>query len=552
MVWAVFIFTLLQIIVWHRVPLASRVPVSLVLEAILVVGVGAQFLALNRLSAAGSGTLFVLWLGAIDVIAWVQAGPQMGVGIALVCTVLVALFFINKRAGAAVVIALGLLIVVHVWLVQRGVLAAYPTSLGRPLTAQELLLNGLIPFATLAVCYVCFAMIHHALFRTLARVVEERRNRDLADAGRRQAEDTMRANQHFEALGKLSSGVAHDVNNALTVILCNAELLSQSLPPGDDRQGAADILSAARSAAQTTRHLLSLSRRAFCVPVSLDPAAELKTACRLAARLLPEGIWISTENRGQRRLLADPADLQQALLNLLINARDAMPRGGAITLAHEDVTLPDGRPGVAVRVKDTGTGIPADVQPRIFDPFFTTKAPGQGTGLGLPMVKAFVEEAGGTIELQSAPDRGTTISLLFPECPVLPAGHNTNHAPPPAGERLLLIEDRDDLRQLLERALRRGGYHVTACASSEEAIAEFDSGARFAVLCTDGFGGNTSVNTVIDRFRADQPSAPVLLFSGHADHEITAVGLDTLKVELLRKPFTGAELLSRLAALPRT
>ncbi|MDQ5981183.1 MAG: hypothetical protein QG602_4161 [Verrucomicrobiota bacterium] len=552
MVWAIFVFTLLQIYVWHRVPLASRVPVSLVLEVILVLGVGAQFLALNRLSAAGSGMLFVIWIGAIDVIAWVQAGPQMGVGIALVCTVLIALFFINKRAGAAVVVAFGVLIVVHAWLVHRGVVAPYPSASGRPTDARRLLLVGIIPFATLAVCYVCFAMIHHALFRTLARLVEERRNRDVAEAARRQAEDTMRANQHFEALGKLSSGVAHDVNNALTVVLCNAELLSQSLPPGHDRQGASDILSAARSAAQTTRHLLSLSRRAFCLPVSLDPAAELKTACRLAARLLPEGIWISTENRGQRCLLADPADLQQALLNLLINARDAMPRGGSITLAHEDVTLPDGRPGVAVRVKDTGTGIPTDVQPRIFDPFFTTKAPGHGTGLGLPMVKAFIEESGGFIDLQSAPDRGTTISLLFPECPARPGGHHADQPSPPPGERLLLIEDRDDLRQLLERALRRGGYDVTACASSEEAIGEFDGGARFAVLCTDGFGGNTSVNTVIDRFRAGQPSAPVLLFSGHADHEITAAGLDTLKVELLRKPFTGAELLARLAALPRT
>jgi signal transduction histidine kinase len=545
--WAILAFTAIQLTLWHRVPLAARSPASLALEVLLLAGLLVQYLVLRRGSVRQGGLVFVCWLSAIDIIAWIEAGPQMPVGIALVCTTLVALFFVGKRAGATVVIGFGLLVLVHAWLVQRGLLAPYAAR--RVPSVTSLLFNGLVCFGTLAVCYVGVASMHHALSRALARLTEELRQRDRAEAARRQAEDTMRANQHFEALGKLSSGVAHDVNNALTAVLCNAELLRHSLPPGEAREQVEDILAAARSAAQTTRHLLSLSRRSFCVPVSTDPAAELKTACRLAARLLPENIWLSTEGSSTRRILVDPADLQQALLNLLLNARDAMPHGGAIALQHEDITLADGRPGVALRVRDAGTGIPPEVLPRIFDPFFTTKPPGRGTGLGLPMVKAFVEEAGGSIHLDSSTGTGTTVSLLFPESRLPTSETSTPPAPPPAGQRLLLIEDRDDLRALLERVLRRGGYKVTACASSEEAMAELSAGHRFELLCTDGIGSTTPVTEVITRFRADQPDAPVLLFSGHADHELVTAGLTTLKVELLRKPFTGTELLARIAEL---
>jgi signal transduction histidine kinase len=553
MVWTLIAFAGLQLILWHRIPVAQRPAISLAFEAILVVGLSLQFFGMRRWSVAGNGLLFVSWLGLIDVLVWINAGPQMSTAIALVCTVLVALFFINKRAGAAVVLAFGLLIVVHAWLVSRGQLAPYPGIAGwPPLNARRLLWGGLTSFAVLAVCYTCFAMIHHALFRTLARVAEERRNRDLAEAARRQAEDTMRANQHFEALGKLSSGVAHDVNNALTAILCHADLLRLTLPPGEEQASANAILTAGHSAARTTRQLLSLSRHSFCQPVSLDPAPELKNVNRLAAHLLPERLWISAEGGGRRRILVDPADLQQALLNLLLNARDAMPEGGAITLLHEDVTLPDGAPGVALRVRDSGTGIAPGVRGRIFDPFFTTKAVGQGTGLGLAMVKAFVEEAGGTIDLQSEVGRGTTVSLLFPECLAAPPSPGAVTPPQPAaGRRLLLIEDRDDLRQLMERVLRRGGYEVTACASSDEALIELDGGGQYELLCTDGIGSRDPVTTVITRFRAQQPALPVLLCSGHVDSELIDGGLASLQVELLRKPFTGAELLARLGALSK-
>ncbi len=553
MVWATLAYLPIQLFLWHRTPLAVRSPSSLIIEAAFLIGVSAQFLAQRRLSIAWNGTIFLSWLGGILVLTWINSGPTLGFGVALLCEILIALFFIGRRAGAVVVLAFALLILVHAWLVQQGVFTPYPVIGAAPMDLSRLIIGGLSSFAVVAVAYVFFAMLLRGLFRTLERMTEERRNRDTAEAARLRAEETMRANQHFEALGKLSSGVAHDVNNALTAVLCNADLLRFTLPPGEAHNMVDDVLTAARSAAQTTRQLLSMSRRAFCQPASIDPTAELKTVSRLAARLLPENMWIAVEGTTSRRILVDPADLQQALLNLLLNARDAMPTGGNVVLRLEDATAADGSAQVVIRVRDSGTGIDPAVQSRIFDPFFTTKQPGHGTGLGLAMVKAFMEEAGGTIELTSAPGQGTTVSLRFPEThrPAPTVGAPEPAQPRANARRVLLIEDRDDLRELMERALHRGGYDVIACASCDEALVELDEGGHFDFLVTDGVGSRTPLLTVINRLRAADAGLPVLLCSGHADQELLSGGLTTLQVELLRKPFTGTELLTRVSQLRR-
>jgi CheY-like chemotaxis protein len=275
---------------------------------------------------------------------------------------------------------------------------------------------------------------------------------------------------------------------------------------------------------------------------------------RLAARLLPENIWVAVEGTTSRRILVDPADLQQALLNLLLNARDAMPSGGNVVMQLEDANAADGSHQVIIHVRDSGTGIDPAVLPRIFDPFFTTKERGQGTGLGLPMVKAFMEEAGGTIDLSSSPGKGTTISLRFPETrlPAPASGEPTPALAANGARRVLLIEDREDLRELMERALIHGGYEVTACASCDEALVELDANRRFDLLVTDGVGSRTPLATVINRLRSADASLPVLLCSGHADQELLRGEFAALRVELLRKPFTGTELLVRLGELRRT
>jgi signal transduction histidine kinase/CheY-like chemotaxis protein len=537
MVWAILAFCPVELYFFHARPLAERSGTSLAFEAVLLAGVAAQYFSLNRLSVRGSGLLFVTWLGIIDVLAWLTMGPQMGTGIALVCTTLTALFFINKRAGAAVVVGFGVLVVVQALLVEHGVLAPYsPVAVRGPATTAALLRAGLNNFAVLAVGYACFATIHHALFRVLAQAEEERKSRAAAEA-------TMRANQHFEALGKLTSGVAHDVNNALTSVLGNAELLKMSLPAGEQQTFADDVISAARAAAQTTRHLLSLNRHSFCQPVSLDPAQTAASVTRLVGRLMPDNIRLALEVRSTRRILVDPADLQQALLNLLLNARDALPAGGAVTLRTEDGP----GPGVTLTVTDNGSGVPAEVLPRIFDPFFTTKGEGKGTGLGLAMVSAFVEEAGGTVAAENNPSRGATFRLTFPACP-LPAetAADESAAPPDMpGRHILLIEDQAELRSLMDRVLTRGGHRVTTAGSAAEAVKLLGT-QDFDLLCTDGIFGSLPVSVVIAEYRRQRPDAPVLLCSGHADQELLGGGIASLRADLLRKPFTGTELLARV------
>ena len=541
-VWAMLAYCPIQLALWHFNFSTVRSNVSIIFEITLLAGVAAQYFSLNRLSIARNGALFVSWLGIIDILAWVTTGPQMATGIALVCTVLVALFFINKRAGAAVVLAFGLVVLIHGVLVSQGHLAPY-TFNRAPASPAALVRSGLSSFAVLAVCYVCFAMIHRALFRALAQMDEERRNRDAAEGARRHAEETMRANQHFEAMGKLTSGVAHDVNNALTSVLGNAELLKLSLPPGELQSFASDIIGGARSAAQTTRQLLSLNRQSICQPVSLNPAQTAAAITRLIGRLMPDNIRLHLDTPARRNILVDPADLQQALLNLLLNARDALPGGGAITLRIEDGPGPN----VTFTVSDNGRGIPPAILPRIFDPFFTTKGPGKGTGLGLAMVKAFVEEAGGTIAARNNPDRGASFVLTFPECPK-PTDQPAERPEAPAGpvgRHILVIEDREELLALMERVLTRGGHRVTAVSSPEAALQKLDR-EEFDLLCTDGIFGSTPVSTVIARYRRNRPAAPVLLCTGHVDHELLGGGIASLRVELMRKPFTGTELLARV------
>lgn len=403
MVWALAGFTVIQLLLWHSRPQDSRQLSSYVFEALLLLGLGLQILGLKRLSILQSGLLFTTWLGLGDLMVWTLLGPQMVTGIALLMTIVVALTFINKRAGAAVVICFVLYVIIHAILVGEGYMSPYSILDVRPVTTVMMLRIGLSAVSMVAVGYAAFALIHHMLFQALEQMAEARRRRD-------QAEASMRANQHFEALGKLASGVAHDVNNALTTVLGNAELLKLSLPPGEQQAFAQDILTAARTATQTTRQLLNLNRNSAPKPVQTDPVEVVHTVSRLVGRLLPGSICLQLDCSSQRHAFVDPADFQQALLNLLLNARDALPQGGEITLRTEDATTG----GVNVIISDNGRGIPSDILPHIFEPFFTTKPSGQGTGLGLAMVRTFAETAGGSVSASVRPSGGAVFTLNVP------------------------------------------------------------------------------------------------------------------------------------------
>jgi len=544
------------LVVFSRRDVSWATVLSLV---ILMTGPVVQFLLRNRWPVRRTSILFMGWLTALLVTACLHNGPFIGLGIAWAVVMLVAIFFVGRRAGLVVLVAFGLLLTVQIVLIRAGVIPMPQDIAIRDDYAGGLGVLIRISFGGLAglvLCFAAFSMMHEALKQALHRMAEEKSLRDTAEAAQQRAEEIMKANQHYEALGKLVSGVAHDVNNALTSVLGHAELLRYSLPAGEEQTYAEDIISAARSAAHTTRQLLSLNRRALCQPISVDPLQMVETVTRLVQRLLPESITVKLEGRSGRLILVDPADLQQALLNLVLNARDAMPTGGTLTLrvADESTAGPAAASAIRLEVTDTGSGIPPEIVPRIFEPFFTTKPVGHGTGLGLAMVRLFVDEAGGQIKVNSVVGAGTTIALIFPESPLSAPdpsrpGEEPGHAA--AGEHILVVEDQPELAALMERVLARGGYQVRLVRSAAAALECLAEGGKFEMLCADGVMGPTPVHRVIERYRAINPLGTVLVCSGHLDDELVRHGVAARDIDLLRKPFTGTELLARVRQVLR-
>jgi two-component system cell cycle sensor histidine kinase/response regulator CckA len=364
---------------------------------------------------------------------------------------------------------------------------------------------------------------------------------DITD--RKRLEEQLRQSQKMEAVGQLAGGVAHDFNNLLTVILGNAELL-RYLPPGSPDAGPLtdDIHTAADRAATLTRQLLTFSRRHPSRPEVVDFNEVVAALGGLLGRLLSARITVQTRlSPVPVRVLADRGHLEQVVMNLAVNARDAMPDGGTLTIVTEWC---DGF--ARLSVSDTGVGMTEEVKARIFEPFFTTKAPDRGTGLGLAVVHGVVEQAGGRIEVESAPGRGTTFRIDLPECSdgeITPVPIRT---PYPAGAwaarggTVLLVEDEDAVRKLARYVLEERGYTVVEALDAETALGLLPGNSGIDLLVTDlvmpGMGGRE----LAVRVRAANPQVGVVFMSGYApDAGRLAEIPDSV---FLPKPFTPTEL----------
>ena len=367
------------------------------------------------------------------------------------------------------------------------------------------------------------------------------------------ARERKSATQRLELVGQLAGGVAHDFNNALMVILAATESLRLELAEPDcDPAGVKDsldtILEAGRSAGELTRRLLTLGRRASLERRAVSMHGVLESSAKLLQRALPSNIRLVVEAHAENDLvMGDAASLESALINLALNARDAMPAGGTMTFRAENVVL-DAQwcqasgfelvPGsfVRVSVRDTGTGIAPEHAARVFEPFFTTKEEGKGTGLGLASVFGVVREHGGAVHLFSEPGRGTVFHLTLPNPAVL-----VEHAPLPTivrrfeGRRVLVIDDEAPIRRMLARLLGRLGLQCTLAASAEEGLASYEAG--FDLLITDIVLPGRRGNELAAELLARQPSLRALLISGFPkDSELSSLPAD--RVRLLGKPFT--------------
>ena len=385
---------------------------------------------------------------------------------------------------------------------------------------------------------------------------------------RAQTEEALSHAQRLESVGQLTGGIAHDFNNLLTVIQGNLQVLEE-LPALAEQSHALLLVAAAARAskrgAELTSKLLAFARRQVLEPSAIDVNALLLSLSDMLQRTLDQRIAIEVDAPPCPACLADAGQLESALLNIAINARDAMPGGGRLRFHAEPcAVLPDdvhggrdkpeadGAPFVAISITDTGTGMADEVRERAFEPFFTTKEPGRGTGLGLSTVYGFVKQSRGGISVRSAPGAGTTVTLYIPRIDTAasapPAAEISATIPP--GLRVLLVEDDADVRVLMQAFLVALGCRITACPSAEQAWHTLAWDARYDLLLTDiALGAGMRGTELAARAQARLPGMAVLLMSGFSAELLQADRDVPPAWELLRKPCTRAELARAIASV---
>jgi PAS domain S-box-containing protein len=375
--------------------------------------------------------------------------------------------------------------------------------------------------------------------------------RDVTD--RKRLEAQLLQAQKMEAIGRLAGGVAHDFNNMLTAILGFSELLLRTQPRDDPgREYVEEIYRAGERAATLTRQLLAFSRKQVLLPRVLDLNAVVLNMDRMLRRVLGEDITLETDLDPELRpIKADPGQVEQVLLNLAVNARDAMPQGGRIRIVTANAELseaearahPEVQPGpyVLLAVTDTGCGMDEATQARIFEPFFTTKEPGKGTGLGLAMVYGIVKQSGGHISVRSAPGEGSTFEVYLPcVAAASPPADAPPAGPPPRGtETVLLVEDEEAVRTLACQTLEQNGYTVLVAPDGTRAVQLAQQYAGpIHLLVTDVVMPSLGGRELANHLTATRSGLRVLYISGYADDAIFRHGLLSPGVAFLQKPFS--------------
>jgi two-component system, cell cycle sensor histidine kinase and response regulator CckA len=379
--------------------------------------------------------------------------------------------------------------------------------------------------------------------------------RKRAEGALRRSEGFLRQSQKMEAIGSLAGGIAHDFNNLLTVILSYCSLLIADLKPADPMRADLDeVQAAARRAAGLTRQLLVFSRQQSLQPVLIDLRESALQVERMLKRMIGENIELTTVGApALGKIMADPSQIEQIIMNLAVNARDAMPEGGSLVIETADVVLDEAyatehagvTPGrhVMLAMTDTGTGMDEALQARIFEPFFTTKEKGQGTGLGLAIVFGIVEQSGGSIAVDSEPGRGTTFRIYFPRAiGAVESPCETMHPDeiaPQAAETILLVEDDEQVRNVAGLILRRSGYRVLEAQNGGDALLICEQQpTAIHLLLTDVVMPRMSGPQLAARVKCIRPEMRVLYMSGYAGNSITEHTDQDPAIPLLQKPLT--------------
>ena len=374
----------------------------------------------------------------------------------------------------------------------------------------------------------------------------------------------LRQSQKLEAVGRLAGGIAHDFNNLLTVIRGYSELLMKTEISEQSHERLTEIYKAADRASALTRQLLAFSRKQVMKPKVLHLNALVEGTEKMLRRLIGEDVEVSTAlSPNVSRISADPSQIEQVLINLVVNARDAMPEGGKITIETANVVLDEAYADLHLAVKagsyvmlavsDTGVGMDAETRKQIFEPFFTTKETGKGTGLGLSMVYGIVKQSGGNIWVYSEVGKGTTFKIYFPvaePAAIAPVREATTVFATRATETILLVEDEEMVRNLTTSILAEKGYRVLAARNGDEAIEVANTHRGVIdVLITDVIMPRMNGKQVADVITRKHPKIPVLYMSGYTDEAIVHHGVLEQGINFIEKPFTSQALTTKVRRL---
>lgn len=386
--------------------------------------------------------------------------------------------------------------------------------------------------------------------------------RKQAEEQRARLEEELRQSQKMDAIGRLAGGISHDINNLLTAISVSADLMSMDIAEKDPlHQECDEIRKAVEQATSMTSQLLAFSSKQMLEPRVLDLNEVVQRVQGMLRRLIGEHIELEAVlNTDTGQVRADPGQLEQILMNLVLNARDAMPQGGKLTIETTEVRLGedyvrdhiDAEPGpyVMLTVSDTGCGMDEETQSHIFEPFFTTKEADLGTGLGLSTVFGVVKQSKGRISVSSEPGRGTTFRIYLPSVPDRPEAEEARQAQPETlrgTETVLLVEDEETVRRAVRDVLQRSGYKVLVASNAGEALLISEQHTGFIhLLLTDVVMPRMSGPDLVERLDPWHPEMKVLYVSGYTDNAIAEHGVPDLEVALLQKPFSVESLLQKM------
>jgi PAS domain S-box-containing protein len=428
---------------------------------------------------------------------------------------------------------------------------------GYPLTVDGELVGVLAMFSRKPLGDITVEMLE-----AVCDAIAVRARGKLIEQAKSALEEQLRQSQKMEAVGRLAGGIAHDFNNVLSVVLSYTELMLAQTSPGDPLQS--DILEinrAGKRAADLTRQLLMFSRQQVTAPVVLDLGALLGQMDKMLRRILGEDVELSYESDdGLGNVRADPGSIEQLIVNLVVNARDAMPRGGRLRVALTNVLSPTSTalrgpraltgPHVRLSISDSGTGMDEVTLARIYEPFFTTKPVGKGTGLGLATVFGIVQQSGGSIGVQSQPGVGTTFEIFLPRVQGEVAVAVVAEAGSPGArgaETILLVEDEDQVRNVAAGILRRHGYQVLDARNAGDALVLCGAHpGRIDLLLTDVVMPHMSGPELARRLTPIRPDLRVLYMSGYTDEAVIRHGVVEAEVGYLQKPFTVPSLTAKV------